>query len=300
MDSVICLKNMTYKFIKENYNYLWLKTRLKLAASGDYDTLVIGPSYALSGLDLSLYTNVVNCSMHSQDLIRDLLCIEKAINNNDRIKKCYVLLGYYAAFQNLEYETVFGKKMMETVYNIIFSEMGEDKEIYFPVLWKDMPEYEYSSKEVYSEAFKYMELQKNYYSDLHWRTPFFNFNGIAWRNLSQDVKNEFGDKRATSHNKSIMHREAYKLNDMTIKKMIGLFRKHHIEHHFIIPPFSKSYSSKISSELKEAIKLIVNDNGGRLIDFNLTSYFNDDDFCDTDHFNGRGAYKFSEILFNNY
>lgn len=69
----------TYKFLKNNQNYLWFKSRILLAkeSKGKNKTLITGSSHALCGFDTYCFENAINCSMHSQDLYLDAQCAKK-------------------------------------------------------------------------------------------------------------------------------------------------------------------------------------------------------------------------------
>lgn len=76
----------TYKFLKENQNYLWLKSRLLLARtnSSNGKTIVTGSSHALNGIDVYCFEEAINCSMHTQDLYYDYLCMKNILDAGAR------------------------------------------------------------------------------------------------------------------------------------------------------------------------------------------------------------------------
>lgn len=92
------------QFLKKNYNYLWLKTMLEKGRQvSDYAdaTLITGSSHALNGVKETVWKNAVNCSMHSQDIYYDFLCAQTVIEGTAQFKRCFIVFGYYIAYQDL-------------------------------------------------------------------------------------------------------------------------------------------------------------------------------------------------------
>lgn len=96
--------NMAYKFLKENYNYVYLKSRLNsLTSFSDGINLVVGSSHSLNGIDSYCDNSILNLSMHSQDIYYDCKFVKEVILNKGikNIKNIIFMFGYYIMYQDL-------------------------------------------------------------------------------------------------------------------------------------------------------------------------------------------------------
>ena len=88
--------NLTYKFLRENYDYVYLKSRIRLAQkSGKNTTLIVGSSHGLNGIDAYCFENAINCSMHGQDIYYDKLCIENFVDTDHLNERGAYKVGMY-------------------------------------------------------------------------------------------------------------------------------------------------------------------------------------------------------------
>ena len=78
---------MTERFLKNNYNYCYLKGRIEKAFESDCRNgkLIVGSSHALYGIQEKLLDEAVNCSMFSQDVFYDCLSVRACLENIDQI-----------------------------------------------------------------------------------------------------------------------------------------------------------------------------------------------------------------------
>lgn len=298
--------NYTYKFLKENQDYLWLKARVHQGKTNAINNtvLVTGSSHALGGIDVYCFKNAINCSMHGQDLYYDFLCAKDILDNGNKgIRTCFIVLGYYIAFQDLSKGLKFGRDKIAKIYFPLFqdSRHWETPSIYD--MWGKMPSCREEEKIVIEEmALDMMRERYQYYSDMRIRYPLYNFCGCKWKDLKPDEKDTFGQKRATDHNKFINYTEVFEENILVIEDYIHLLELNGIKPVLVIPPFTEAYNRYVLKEIKEAVREMVERVKVRIefIDFNEGNMFEDDDFIDTDHMNGRGAYKMSMILAKRY
>ena len=173
--------NLSYKFMRENYDYVYLKAMIELAAeSGKNTALVVGSSHALNGIDAYCFENAVNCSMHSQDIYYDGLCIEKVLENittNTKIKKCFLIFGYYIVFQDLSRGEKHGKDMMQRVYYPLFKDLHNCKDTIKGDLWKKYQEEDKKVRKVVEEnALEILKRRRNYYNEFRQRGTIFDFS----------------------------------------------------------------------------------------------------------------------------
>lgn len=297
--------NLAYKYVKENQDYLWLKSRIMLAQTNlkDNSVLITGSSHALNGIDVHCFNQAINCSMHTQDIYYDFLCAKKIFEDSSpKFEICFIVLGYYIAFQDLSKELNVGRNKIKKIYYPLFqnSRNWEKPEMFD--LWINMPECnERDKKEIERLALEIMMQRKQYYSDLRIRMPIYKFEG-RWKDLSDIEKDRLGKQRAADHNKICKHITSYEENVLVLRDYIHFLELKGIRPVFIIPPFTNSYNKYVTKEIKDAVLDMVHSIGHKVdyVDYNETEYFEDDDFVDTDHLNGRGAYKMSKILVDKY
>lgn len=299
--------NLIYKYVKENYDYCWLKSRLDLAMNNTKKGIIIvGSSHALNGFDVHCFNNAINCSMHSQDINYDLACLKSIILRNEHkpsIDKCFIVFGYYIPFQDISKGIgEYTKKMLVNIYNPVFK--GND-DITWVCIKSAMGEGYISEEEkqhILKGALDIITKRKNYYNDLKVRGTYYNFNG-KWKDLSEKDKDMYALNRTGEHNKHIKYKDSYNKNVGLLNEVVELLSINNIKPIIVIPPFTDAYNRHIEPQLKIALKDMINvvKNKADFIDFNEQKVgFNDDDFVDTDHLNGRGAYKLSTLLVERY
>lgn len=300
--------NITYKYLKENQNYIWLKTRLNEAVlSKDKNiTLITGSSYALNGIDVYCFENAINCSMNSQDIYYDYLCAKYILSRRKtkNISKCFIMMGYYTAFQDLSRAEKVGRDFIKKVYYPIMqdSRNWDTPEIYDMWEWApDLPEEE--KYKIAENAIEMMWHRKQYYSDLRIRVPFFNFEGKKWNQLELHEKDAFGAQRASLHNKLLQHDSSYVENIAVLQEFIEMLMENNIKPILVVPPFTDAYNKHVDVHMKERFYemiAMISKEKMEFLDFNAEEYFEDNDFIDSDHLNGKGAYKMSVLLAERY
>lgn len=291
--------NFTYKYIKENYNYLYLKSRFE-NINKDKKIIITGSSHGLMGIDnYELDSNkIINCCMHSQDLYYNLQCILKILNKNASIDSCLLFAGYYIPFQDLSRGKVDEKHIISRVYYPLFKDTHNYKgEIKADILWEKMPLKSWDYKQIIEEkALKSLMERKQYVNDLHSRGKYFQFDG-SWKDLTIDKKEELGKYRSSQHNKHENYAESYKENLKIMEEIKRVINNAGGKCIVVIPPFTDAYLKYFSHSLREKSSFFFNSLSDKVIDFNLYSgLFCDDDFVDTDHLNGRGGYKLSNYI----
>ena len=110
-------------FLLRNYDYLYLRAMLdKCASAPEGSTLIVGSSHALNGIQESAWHYAVNCSMDSQDIYYDYACARRAVLSagKGRFEKCFIVMGYYIAYQDLSRSTVSRETVISNIYYPIF------------------------------------------------------------------------------------------------------------------------------------------------------------------------------------
>ena len=298
-----------YNFLRENHNYIYLKAMLKVGRlAGKNETLITGSSHALSGIDVFCFENAVNCSMHTQDIYYDYMCIRSVLDNlntETEIKKCFIVFGYYIAFQDLSRGENVGKKMLSSLYYPVFRDAHNDPEKFkYDAIWDKYDIVDLNVRtQIENAAMDLMISRRQYYNDLFIRRPLYDLGGIQWKDLPLDKKNLLGKNRAESHNKQFKFKESYIENKRILRECIEYLLAINVKPIIIITPFTNMYNLYVNPEMKDAVKEMIASLPAEMdfIDFNeFSDEFTDEDFVDTDHLNERGAYKLSTHLVEKY
>ena len=299
--------NCTFSFLKENQDYLWLKTRVHMGKETHCKntTLITGSSHALNGVDVQCFENAINCSMHTQDIYYDYVAAKTIIDagNANKFSRCYIVLGYYIAFQDVSRSENVGHSLIRKIYLPLYKDVHNwTGEIDYN-LWESIPcvRDEEMRKKIEEESFGIMMRRKQYYSDLRARRSLFDFCGKEWKNISPEAKEEYGKLRAQTHNKLKKHKESFLENQAILLEYISFLDNMGIRPIILIPPFTDSYNKYVDREMKDSSIEMIKASGVKdLLDINDFDFFSDADFLDTDHLNARGAYKMSCILTDKY
>lgn len=300
------LSQLATNFANTNYDYLWLRTMLDQAqhATISGSTLVVGSSHALNAIKECEWKHAVNCSMHSQDLYYDLLCVrhvltsvQTGIFNN----KCIIIMGYYAAYQDLSLSAIEREKYVTDVYYPIFRDAHNWKAPIDRDLWAEFGNISQPVREICEEAAvrQIFATCSTYYSSGSPRGTYFNLNGLTWAQLSEEKRLELGERRAQQHNSLFQYKSSFKENKNILGELIRLLYACDVQPIVAIAPFTAEYNQFILPEMKagtvELIDSVPEDI--HYVDFNqVPELFDLSDFMDTDHLSEHGAEKVSHIL----
>ena len=296
------LSRLASQFLARNYDYLWLKTMLekcKTVPSGA--TLITGSSHALNGIQESAWRHAVNCSMHSQDLYYDYLCARQAILSapEHRFERCFIVMGYYIAYQDLSRSKISRESVISSVYYPIF---GDARHWETPIAhepWDGFGKIPEPMKAVCEEAAAKALLEcGTYYSRFRLRGTFFDLKGRTWAQTAAADRQAMGQYRAEEHNRLFQHKESFEENKGVFREFIRFLHRNGVLPVVVIPPFTPEYCRFVLPELKAGVLELVDctREDVHFVDFNQTDLFEPADFMDTDHLSGEGAKKFSGIL----
>ncbi len=296
------LIELSMKYLKKNYDYTWLKTMLLKARNVikvPGSTLITGSSHALYGFDERIWSNAVNISMHSQDIYYDYLCAKRVIeNSNHKITKCFIVLGYYIAYQDLSRSNIMREKMITKVYYPIFGDAHNWKEPYCIDRWKEIGNYTEQIKSICENMATIALYDSTYFSDIRKRGGLFDFGQRSWADLEKEERDHYGKERAEMHNKVMKHSESLRENTQIMREYIEYLTKENIRPIVVVTPFTKEYNRYVDLEMKNLLINMLSELPQEIdyVDFNNSDLFDDTDFIDTDHLNEKGAKKVSEIL----
>lgn len=295
------LNHLATDFFSNNYDYLWLKTMLNKARTGTAPnaTLITGSSHALNGIQESQWEDAINCSMHSQDIYYDFLCAKEALRDGRKFSKCFIVMGYYIAFQDLSRSKISRETMISRVYYPIFQDARHWKDCQPIDLWADVGTVPTPIREMCEQAASQKLLEwGTYYSPIRPRGSYFNLNGRKWSDLKEEERYSLGKVRAESHNKAFQYQNSFLENKEIFRDFMRFLSLNQVLPVVVTTPFTQAYNQFVLKEMKEAVLELVDSvpETVHFIDFNESDLFNASDFMDTDHLNEKGAEKVSAVL----
>lgn len=293
------------QYFTRNYDYLWLKAMLAKCGSAPLrSTLITGSSHALNGIWEGAWAYAVNCSMHSQDIYYDYLCARRAILSagaGHNFSRCFIVMGYYIAFQDLSSSKVSRESMIRNVYYPIFRDAHnwEAPVENDPWAWSDgVPETVKSLCE--NAAIQNILDAGTYYSRFRARGTFFDLQGKTWAQVSKSERQAMGRTRAESHNKLFQHKASFEENKRILQEFVSFLYAHDVTPIVVITPFTPEYDRFVLKEMKESVLELMDSvwEDVHFVDFNedAQGLFVPSDFMDTDHLSVSGAKKVSGIL----
>lgn len=303
---------LTGYILSRNYNYLWLRTMLEQAATARTagSTLITGSSHALSAIREGYWNNAFNCSMHSQDIYYDFQCARRVLSaaERGRFSRCFIIMGYYIAYQDLSLSKASRETMIANIYYPIFGDahhwespprrdLWDGVEISLPPERAITPEF---IKLVCERAAVRKLLEYGtYYSALQPRRSYFDLNGRTWAQVSPEERLAMGKIRTDDHNKIFRHKASFEENKRILQEFVRFLYDHEVQPIVVITPFTPEYNQFVRPELRTGVEELLGSVPEDIyyIDFNqLEGVFDPTDFMDTDHLSAAGAEKVSAIL----
>ena len=298
------LSELATRFFSRNYDYLWLRTMLEQAvgATVSGSTLITGSSHALNGIQENCWNSAFNCSMHSQDIYYDFQCaryvLEKA--ETGRFARCFIVMGYYIAYQDLSRSKVSRETVIANIYYPIFRDAHNWDCPSHRNLWDGIGDIPDPIRALCEQAAAQKLLEYGtYYSEIRPRGTLFDLKGRVWAEVSQSERLAMGQVRAKDHNKIFQYKESLGENKEILKKFVRFLYAHDVQPIVVITPFSAEYNRFILPEMKAGVLELLDavPEDIHYVDFNQAGeLFDPTDFMDTDHLSAKGAEKVSTIL----
>lgn len=299
------LNQLAGQYLIRNYDYLWLKTMLEKCETAPLgSTLITGSSHALNAVWEGAWASAINCSMHSQDIYYDFMCARRAITSTGgghKFGKCFIVMGYYIAFQDLSSSKVSRESVVSNIYYPIFhdSHNWERPVKHDPWAWAGGVSADV--KNLCEQAAAQAILNAGtYYSQYRSRGSFFDLQGRTWAQVSGDERRAMGKARAESHNKLFQHKASFEENKGILQEFISFLYQHDVLPVVVVTPFTPEYNQFVLREMRDAVLELVDSvqEDVHFVDFNedAEGIFTPSDFMDTDHLSAQGAKKASEIL----
>lgn len=289
----------------KNYDYYYLQSALKDWERGNYDTLVVGSSYACFGYDDKMESeHTKNLALPSQDLYYALKIIEECKRRTQySIKNIIIGLGYYSFYSDLsKTENEDELSRISNVYKPIFGD--EHNAIILPpqmetkqsVIWNIPSILSYFSNQIYNTTFG------EYFSVLHerkkWKTVMWDDNSKEWNELLAVEREEAGKKRAELHNKKNRYYESYIENTQLLSQLASCCEKNFVKLYICIFPVTKEYWNYIDKQMIDNFYNALSDIKGKIqvLDLNECKCWGIDDFNDMDHLSAVGAKKATTLI----
>lgn len=284
-------------FLNNNYEYCYLESMHYFNKKYQNVTSIItGLSYGLDGLESRLLKgNVINFSMHSQDLYYDYLHIKKAVENSgETIKNCIITLGYYSLYYDLSLSNNEWK--CYKTYMPLFSDIHHSvfEEAVLP---------SFSCMDKYRQFYhSFFQEKRSYYGEaiLREHTSISISKRGGWLNLNTDERDREAYELAQKHNRHLKHRDTFMENKIILGNMIQFLTEKNIRPIITVLPFSREYLRYIDGTYKEELLSVLDEVscGVNLdfIDLNDTDFFGEDELLDCDHLNSRGALKATMVM----
>lgn len=290
-------------FLRENYDYLWLKAMLRKAGGplSRNATLLTGSSHALYGVKESAWSCAVNCSMHSQDLYYDFLCARHAIlstKGEQKFQRCFILLSSFSACFDLSLSTSERELRISRVFDPIFHDAHNWKTPACHDPWDGFEQLPEGLKRSVEDAAVALVQKKGTYFSGRSRMSMFDLRGSDWHRVPEELRLAMGQVRAAAHNKLFRHSATIAENREIFKEYVHFLHMNGILPVAVLMPYTKAYGRFVLPEMIESVLEMVDSAPDEIhyVDLNEGGVFKNRDFVDTDHLNEQGAEKASKIL----
>lgn len=306
------LEQLAGQFLSRNYDYLWLRTMLAQAAAAQTagSTLITGSSHALNAIQESCWNSAFNCSMHSQDIYYDFQCARRILNTAARgvFTRCFIVMGYYIAYQDLSLSKISRETMITNVYYPIFGDARHWEAPACRDLWDWVNINVPPDGAITVEQIKWMCEQAaakklleygTYYNALRPRGSYFNLGGRTWAQVSPEERLAMGKLRAEEHNRVFQHKDSIRENERILKDFVRYLYYRGVQPIVVITPFTPEYDQFVLPQLRAGVHRLVESvpEDVYFVDFNeIEGIFEPADFMDTDHLSPSGAQKVSAML----
>lgn len=304
------LISISKKIYKQNYDYHFLKNELHNAKKEEFNTLIVGNSYPLVGIDkILLKEKAFNLSMHTQDLYYSYKLAKECISVNKSIKKCIIGVGYYLTYHDLSMgNSDYSKNMIRNIYMPILNDshnsdfVEESNNISIEECCYDIVLAQIFNLQLIQEYLTkiYYNMYSTYFNEEKTRESISVLGKVKLQNISHEEKLLLGKQRASSHNSLIKYTKTNDEFSNILKEFLELLRENNVEPIIVAFPYTKYYSIELSQKYSQGfydiIERMKKSYRFRLIDFNKFNDFYESDFIDMDHLGERGCIKVTNYL----
>lgn len=287
-----------------NYDYYYLQSALLDWNNKNYDTLVVGSSYACFGYDEKIANgHAKTLALPSQDLYYASKIINRCNKKKRSLKNIVIGLGYYTIYFDLS--RTDNEDELSRISNVYYPIFGDSHnacilpptiQVYRSFVWDIQNIMEYFSNRIYSATFG------SYFSNIHDRkklkTIMWENGSKDWEELSVNEREHAGKKRAEFHNKSIHYKESYAENISILNELTDLCQQENIKLYICVYPASKEYNEYTNKQLIVDFWNALSQINGEIhvLDLNTCDIFQTEDFNDMDHLSACGARKATALI----
>lgn len=298
------------KIYYENYDYNYLLKSLEKCKCENIETLVVGNSYPLTGIDSKLLSNKSeNLSISSQDLYYSYKLAKEVINNNENIKRCIIGAGYYLVNHDLsKCKSEYSVNMVKYLYYPILKDKHNSEKVDIiefltlgKVLNNDLIDYIFNLEFLHKHFIDLIYRENNGYFNKNLRREMISIlQGVKLSDINEDEKYRLGEFRASQHNDLSKYTETKKEYNLIFNDFINFLEEKGVEPVIVVFPTTKYYSKFINETYKDEFYKIIDGIKEKytvkLVDFSKIDIFEEDDFIDFDHMSESGCIKITHEL----
>lgn len=292
------------------YDYNYLVNTINIAKKNITESIFIGHSYSLNGLDeTKLNENVVNLSLSSQDLYYSFKIAKNIIDENQNIKKCYIGTGYWTFYLDLSRaQNIHELARIENIYYPILKDghnckyLNTEKKLSLDEYSNPLVKHVFNLEKLYNCLSEIIYNRNKTYFNNKFTRQALSLIGNNKLNLMDDEKKyRLGKERAEQHNKMIRYVHTRAENEKIIKELLEYLNEKNIQVTIVNFPTTRYYNEFLNNQFKEDYYKILGklekEYNFLLIDLNNeNNLFSDEDFRDLDHMSSLGAEKITNIL----
>lgn len=287
--------------VEQYYDFYYLKNAIAAAKQPSTTSIISGSSYGLFGIDESILSHEVNCSLSSQDLYYSSKLIYDICQANNNIRNIVICCSYYYFFSDLSKTKTPGEiTRISNVYQPLFNDLHNCT--FLPpkqcVLYNSNI---FDIKNV-AEIYALGEYSKHYFNEQRPRKQFAMKyepdTSRSWHELTESQKTEFGESRAKAHNKNLQREFSLAENKQIFEKLAQYCFEKNINLVVVVTPATHYYRSAFDAHFKNIFYDTLNslEYPVHLLDlFDNVSYVAED-YNDTDHLSDKGATKMTKAV----
>lgn len=274
--TIECNENNVYFFedykstVIEGVDYKILNMLTKSEING----LITGLSYAEVGINESINDNFINFSFSSQDLYYDFKLVKYLFNFKqieDNLKYVIINMAYYSF--DYDMTKTNAKNRIHRYINYVMDYHNNDN-------------------------FIELDIIRSFYEKNNTFSSYINMNKIKKEKILKS-DDDIGIYEAKK-NSSMYYEDTRRENEKIFEEYILFLKGKNIMPIIVICPASKYYRENFNYKKKDEYYNILNKFKNKynfqVIDYFESNLFEDDDFWDYSHLNGKGAEKFTKIL----
>lgn len=290
------MKEFSQDFLQSlsvNYDRYYLQCAMKRAVLNDIDTLVIGSSYAMFGIDETIAPWLVNCGLPSQDLYYSNRIVSEILKKGVCVRNIVLVTSYYVLFSDLSrVESDYERLRISRVYYPLFNDVHHC--IIMPAERLHSLQSSILNEEAIYDILSEKYYTRGYFSKITRR----QYIGIDNKPLSNENKFKKGKERANLHGKSIRYYRSFEENIFILRTLSKRCKQENVNLLLVVPPMTKYYKAAAEPEFKTIFYKVFPtlEKGTVLLDLYDSPLFIDDDFVDMDHLDVSGAQKMTKLV----